>query len=256
MERYRWLTGSAGKVFGWWGLLAAAVSTPVVGQDNPLPLNWRNLTVQVYEVYGNNQTRVLAGAKVVVSLKEPRRLANLQSRYPTLQFPQKRTTGTRGATFGKLPPSSQIGPYQVEVIPKPNNAVANERCQPYGTDSRIEVLMPGNADQRRTFRFRCSGLAVAQEFARRAAGGQDLVVQVKQSRGTRGIGLWVHLYDAENKLVKRVRTDGNAVARFKALDPADGPYKVEVRNRFGRPEKVIENVKIEKIDGSLSVQLD
>lgn len=196
----------------------------VLAQDNRIPLNWRNLTVQVIETYGNNNTRPLRGAKVKVELKDPSKLDSLRKIYPTLRLPAQRTAQTRGALFGKLPPSSVVGPYIVTVIPKPYDRKKEYTC----VEEQREIRMGGGSDQRLTFNFECKKADIKNEFKRRAKGGYDLSVKLEQNTGTRGAGYWVYLYDKDGNRIKKVRTGGNATAVFKAIDPNLNPYKVEV----------------------------
>jgi len=202
--------------------------SPVSAQDNPIPLNWRNLTVQVIETYGNNNTKPLQGAKVKIELKYPEKADALKERYPTLHLPAERTAQTRGATFGKLPPSRDVGPYIVTVIPKPYDRQKEYVCEEKTNRDSREVRMGGGSDQRLTFNFTCKKADAVNEYNRRAQGGYDLTVKVEESGGTRGYGLWVHVYDKNGNRVKKVRTGGTATAVFRAIDPAYGPYKIEV----------------------------
>lgn|GEM_PF-3789263 len=200
----------------------------VAAQGNPIPLNWRNLTVQVIETYGNNNTKPLQGAKVTVELKDPDKADDLQRKYPTLRLPVTRTAQTRGALFGKLPPSKDVGPYIVTVIPKPNDRNNQYICEEKTNRDSREVRMGGGSDQRLTYNYTCQKADAVNEFNRRKKGGYDLTVKVEQDAAPRGYGLWVHVYDKNGNRIKKVRTGGTAEAKFRAIDPGYNPYKVQV----------------------------
>lgn len=207
-------------VMAWAGIVSA--------QGNPIPLNWRNLTVQVIETYGNNNTKPLQGAKVKVELKYPEKAEELLKQYPTLHLPVTKTAQTRGALFGKLPPSKDVGPYIVTVIPKPNDRNNEYICEEKTNRDSREVRMGGGGPQRLTFNYTCKKADTVNEFNRRAKGGYDLTVKVQQSAAPRGYGLWVHLYDKNGNRIKKVRTGGTAKAEFRAIDPTYNPYKIQV----------------------------
>ena len=103
---------SVAMVMAWAGIVSA--------QGNPVPHAWRQLQVQVIETYGNNNTKPLQGAKVTIELKYPDRAEEILKKYPVIRIPATRTSQTTGARFGQLPPSKDVGPYIVTVIPKPN----------------------------------------------------------------------------------------------------------------------------------------
>ncbi len=219
-----WISAILAGVCVWLG----AASSPALAQDNPIPLNWRNLTVQVIETYGNNNTKPLQGAKVKVELKYPERARELLNRYPTLHLPVTKTAQTRGALFGKLPPSKDVGPYVVTVIPKPHDTNREYICEEQNKKDTREILMGGGSDHRLTFNYTCKKADTVNEFNRRAKGGYDLTVKINESGGTRGYGLWVHLYDKNGNRIKKIRTGGAAEAKFRKIDPSYNPYKVEV----------------------------
>lgn len=216
--------------WGMWlymALIAFGLSS-VSAQDNPIPLNWRNLNVQVIETYGNNFTKPLLGAKVTIELKDPHKADALRQQYPTLQLPQTRTAQTTGVSFRQLPPSQVVGPYIVTVDPKPNDINKEYICEERTKKAAREIRMGGGADQRLNFNFECNQADAVNEFDRRAQGGYNLTIELKESGGTRGNGLWVHVYDKNGNRIKKVRTGGTATAVFANLDPSYGPFKIEV----------------------------
>jgi hypothetical protein len=191
------------------GLAGALWAGPAAAQDNPVPLNYRNLTVTAFEV-NNNQRRNLTGATVTVAPK-----SGAENQFVT--FPLRRTTGTRGATFSKIPPSNDVGPYEVTVVTRD--------C---GEQTK-EFRKNGGSDQRLQFTFsRCGQAgAVAAEHERRKAGGNDLLVKLTWN-GRPGGGLWVHLKDSDGKEVTKIRTgSGNGEARFRKIP--EGSYTLEVK---------------------------
>ncbi len=219
-----WIIFVTVALMAWAGMGLSSVSA----QDNPIPLNWRNLTVQVIETYGNNNTKPLLQAKVKVELKYPEKAEKLLKQYPTLKLPVEKTAQTYGARFEKLPPSKDVGPYLVTVIPKPYDKEKEYICEEQGKKDTKEIYMGGTSDKRLTFNYTCKKADTVNEFKRRAKGGYDLTVKVKQSAAPRGYGLWVHLYDKDGNRIKKIRTGGTATAVFKAIDPELNPYKIEV----------------------------
>lgn len=224
MNKLHYLLGLSIVAIAWMGLGFSSASA----QGNPIPLNWRNLTVQVIETYGNNNTKPLQGAKVKVELKYPEKAEELLKKYPTLRLPAVKTAQTRGALFAKLPPSKDVGPYIVTVTPKPNDRNNDYICEEKTNRASREVRMGGGSPQRLNFNFTCKKADTVNEFNRRAKGGYDLTVKIEENGGTRGYGLWVHVYDKNGNRIKKVRTGGTATAVFRAIDPAYGPYKIEV----------------------------
>ena len=214
------------------GLVAlAATLLPQVGaaQDNPIPLNYRNLTVTAVEI-NNNQRRFIGGAKVTI---EPRKAKNA-SRY--IKFPQRDTTQANNgqARFSKLPPSREVGPYTI--------LIETRDC---GKQKKT-LRMGGGSDQRLQVTFNRCGKAkeVTKEHERRKQGGYNLYVELKYDTGRPGGGLWVYLYDPKGKLVKRVRTSsGGGEAKFRAIQPGKNYYiearygaKTVLKERFNMPK--------------------
>ncbi len=224
MKKLNQLLGLSIALIAWAGLGLSSVSA----QGNPIPLNWRNMTVQVIETYGNNNTKPLQGAKVRIELKYPERAEELLKKYPTLRLPATKGSGTTGALFGKLPPSKDVGPYIVTAIPKPNDRNKEYLCEEKTNRDSREVNMSGGGPKRLTFNYTCKKADTINEFNRRAQGGYDLTVKVEQNAAPRGYGLWVHLYDKNGNRIKKVRTGGAAEAKFRAIDPGYNPYKVQV----------------------------
>jgi hypothetical protein len=105
-------------------LIAAIALNSAQAQDNPKPSSWRNINIKVTETYGNNQSRPLRGAKVILELENGENNAGL-----TTRIPQTKTTGPRGAQFTRMPPSSMVGKYRVTVDPKPNNRTDSYSCK-------------------------------------------------------------------------------------------------------------------------------
>jgi hypothetical protein len=181
-----------------------------VAQDNPVPLNYRNLTVTAFEV-NNNQRRNLTGATVTVTPK-----SGAENEF--VKFPLQRTTGTRGATFSKIPPSKDVGPYEVKIVTRDCGEQTRQFNKNAGSDQRLQF----------TFQRCGQAGAVAAEQERRQGGGSDLLVKL-QRNGRPGGGLWVHLKDSSGKEITKVRTSsGGGEARFRKI-PA-GSYTVEVKN--------------------------
>lgn len=210
-------------VMAWAGIVTA--------QDNRIPTSWGTMSVNVIETYGNNNTRPFRGAKVRVDLKnakDPKTIAILDSLrrlYPVLRQPP--WNPTRGGRFSPLPPSSLVGPYIVTVDPKPNDRKKEYICEEQNKKDSREVRL-ATGTRRLTFNFKCKKADAVNEFTRRKKGGYDLTVKVEQDAAPRGYGLWVHLYDKDGNRIKKVRTGGSAEAKFRAIDPAYNPYKIQV----------------------------
>lgn len=225
MKKLNQLLGLSIALIAWAGLGLSTASA----QGNPIPLNWRGMTIQVIETYGNNNTKPLQGAKVTVELKYPEKAEELLKKYPVLRLPVSRTSQTRGALFGKLPPSKDVGPYIVTVIPKPNDRNNDYICEEKTNRDSREVNMGGSGpNYRLTFNYTCKKADTVNEFKRRKQGGYDLTVKVEQNAAPRGYGLWVHLYDKNGNRIKKVRTGGTAKVDFRAIDPTYNPYKIQV----------------------------
>ena len=153
------------------GMLASASA-----QDNRVPLNYRGLTVTAFEV-NNNQRRNITGAQVTITAQDPGKDQHNKT-------PATRTTGTRGASFGQLPPSSLVGPYEIKIVTRD--------CGEQTKSHR----MSGGSDHRVQFTFSQCGKSgeVAREMERRSGGGNNLTVSVKDG-GRPGAGFWVYLED-------------------------------------------------------------
>ena len=223
------------------GLSALALNLVVTNsqaQDNPLPLNYRNLTVTAVEI-NNNQRRNIGGAKVTI---EPQK-ADRAARY--VDFPQQRTTQPNSgqARFSKIPPSNEVGPYTVVVETKD--------C---GTQKKT-FRKNGGSDQRLQFAFnRCGKAAeVQKEFDRRAQGGYKLYVDLKY-RGRPGGGLWVYVYGPDRKLIKRQRTSsGGGDTTFRAIQPGKN-YTLEVK--YGHKTILKEKFDMPKENEALSYTIE
>jgi hypothetical protein len=190
-------------------MAAAAYPGIASAQDNPVPLNYRNLTVTAVEI-NNNQRRNLTGATVTVVPA-----SGAEDRFVT--FPLRRTTGTRGATFSKIPPSKDVGPYEVKVVTRDCGEQTKQFRKNTGSDQRLQF----------TFNRCGQSGAVADEQQRRSQGGNDLTVKLTWN-GRPGGGLWVHLKDSDGREVTKIRTSsGGGEARFRKI-PA-GSYTLEVK---------------------------
>ena len=214
--------------------LTTASAAPALAQDNRIPLNYRNLNVRAMEVRGN-QNYAIAGAKVTVE-------AEKRDRY--IRLPLTRTTQSNSgiARMGKIPPSQVVGEYKVTVETKD--------C---GKQTR-RFRKNGGSDQSLLFQFDACGKAAENkaEFDRRKQGGYDLIVKLKESRGTRGNGYWVHVIDRKGKLVKKVRTSGTGQAQFRALNPELAPYDIDVY----AANKLKAEYDLRKIDKDKLVTID
>jgi len=153
--------GVAGIVTG--SVLAVSAAHAV---DNRVPSFWGGVSVKVMETYGNNNSKPLTGAKVVLDALDPGRAGAITARYPVIKFPIQRTSQTRGVTFTRLPPVNDIGEYVLTVTPP---ARGNRVCEPYnaprgaeiGGDGSVTVSFrksPGPSTTRRTFNFKCSSV--------------------------------------------------------------------------------------------------
>lgn len=106
------------------------LSANLMAQDNSKPASWKNINVKIQETYGNNQSRPMRGAKVLIELDPQARSGSIDAnadrqlagRKPRL--PQTKTSGSRGATFSRMPPSNLVGAYRVTVTP------TNKNCPP------------------------------------------------------------------------------------------------------------------------------
>jgi len=219
-------------------LVLSMVSTTSQAQDNPLPLNYRNLTVKAVEV-NNNQRRNIGGAKVTIEPRKPKDAA----RY--VKFPQRRTTQQNSgqARFSKIPPSNEVGPYTVVVETKD--------C---GTQKK-NFRKNGGSDQRLQFTFnRCGKAAeVQKEFDRRAQGGYKLHVDLTY-RGRPGGGLMVYVYGPDGKLIKRQRTSsGGGDTTFRAIQAGKG-YRIEIK--YGSRTLLKEKFNMPKENEALSYTID
>ena len=116
-----------------------------LAQDNPKPSSWRNIVVKVTETYGNNQSRPMRGAKIILDLENTNNRAGL-----TTRFPQTKTSGPRGALFSRMPPSSMVGKYNITVDPKPNDSNNSYSCQ-----KRTKNLIHANRGTTAQFNFTC-----------------------------------------------------------------------------------------------------
>ncbi len=121
------------------------LSSNLFAADNPKPSSWRNIVVKATETYGNNQSRPLRGAKVIIELENPAQSQDYKTR-----FPQTKTSGPRGATFTRMPPSSIVGKYVVTVIPKPN-----DKAKKYSCEEKSISFIHNTHEARKQFNFKC-----------------------------------------------------------------------------------------------------
>ncbi len=136
----------------------------VQAQDNRVPSFWGSVSVKVMETYGNNNSKPLTGAKVILDALDAGKANAITARYPVVRFPMVKSAQTRGASFTRIPPVNDIGEYQLTVIP---SAYQNKSCIPYnpprgavtGNDGSVSIRLrksPGPSTTRRTFNFKCS----------------------------------------------------------------------------------------------------
>jgi len=202
-------------------LITSATFTCIQAADNPRPVNWREISIKVTETFGNNQTRPMRSASVTLDLVD-------RSKVPVqynIRLPQKKSSGSRGATFTKMPPSNIVGEYIVTVNPKPSDNSNEYTCK-----KETKTFAHGTSKSTKQFQFFCQKFDQVNESARQTTGGYDLTVDVKQNAGKRGNGLWVVAYDKNNNRLKWVRTNGTRKATIKNVDPAKGPYRIEIHN--------------------------
>lgn len=191
-------------------LAISAMPMAATAQDNPIPLTYRNLTVKAFEI-NNNRNDPMRGVKVTIEPEKPDQF---------VRFPKSGTiNGALGTRFSKIPPSNVVGQYTIKV--------ESRDCG----DQERKFRKNGSSDQIVTFTFNKCGQSgvVANEFDRRAQGGYDVLVALRESGGTRGNGYWVHAYDKNNRQVTRIRTSGTGQANFRALDPNGAPYRFDVK---------------------------
>lgn len=148
--------------------------------DNPKPSSWRNIVVKATETYGNNQSRPLRGAKVIIELEN----ANQSKDYKT-RFPQTKTSGPRGATFTRMPPSSMVGKYVITVIPKPNDKAGKYSCK-----EKMVNFLHNTAESRKQFTFNCqlnrsANASVANSQSNSSNGKECHKVRIQKQEGNR-----------------------------------------------------------------------
>lgn len=195
------------------GLLAGVLLAPagLPAQDNPVPLNYRNLDVTVHSVQ-NNRRQIVSGAKVTVTAEKPDPRNHVQ-------FPLVKTSGRRGATFSKLPPSQDVGEYTITV--------EKDDCGEPLTQTR----RMGGGGLRVAFEFGPCGQSrqAAQAAERRSQGGQNFDVTVElQDTSKRRYVSWVYLKQNGREVTKRRGTfHGNSMnLTFQNVLPGD--YVVEI----------------------------
>ncbi len=202
-------------------------AAPIVAQDNPIPLTYRNLTVKSFEI-NNNRNDAMRGVQVTI---EPQRT----DRY--VRFPKQGTiNGATGRRFSKIPPSNVVGPYTITAVSKD--------C---GTQTR-QFNKNGGSDQIVTFTFTKCGKN-ADPFA---GGGYDVEVKLKESGGTRGNGYFVRAYDKSNRQVKNVRSSGNGQANLKGLQSEAAPFRIDVY----RMNTKVTSYELARLDRDQSIDID
>jgi len=228
-------------------LITTATLTAVQAADNPKPSSWRSVEVKVTETFGNNQSSPLRGAKVIIDLVNRNQDSDGRTR-----FPQTKTSGSRGATFTRMPPSSMVGDYKITVIPKPSDKSNEFTCK----EKSITFIHNMNKSNKQ-FRFKCSKTDSQNKRDRQTVGGYNLTVDVKQQSGKRGRSLWVAAYDNKNNRLKWVRTSGSHKATIKNVDPAKGPYKIVVHKFKNDRKPLFEGqFKMPKTDATFIADLD
>ena len=113
--------------------------------DNPKPSSWANIDIKITETYGNNQTRPLRGAKVFIDLVNKDQSKDFKTR-----FPQSKSSGPRGVTFTRMPPSSMVGDYIVTVNPKPSDKNNQYTCK-----QKEKTFIHNTRKANKQFRFQC-----------------------------------------------------------------------------------------------------
>lgn len=150
--------------------------------DNRVPSFWGGVSVQVMETYGNNNSRALTGARVVLDVKDRQRADRITERYPAIRFPMERTSQTRGVNLTRIPPSNVIGEYTLIVYPPVRRGQVcesynNGRGAKVGRDGSVMISLrksPGPSTTRRTFNFRCSKGGSAHPVGGAQAGNSNM----------------------------------------------------------------------------------
>ena len=177
-------------------LTGLVVSAAALAQDEPIPLDYRFLHVDVQEVQAS-RNRALQGARVTVRPVDP------TAEDPFVRFPAETTIRGNGpARLGKLPPTASLGtPYEVTVVP----AECPDRVQ------TRTVRMSGRSDTRVQFRFDPCPRPVAFGAA------SDLLVTgtAYPRRGQVG--------DCNNLTVKLLNRQGVAEESFQVRMTVSGP---------------------------------
>jgi len=156
------------------GLVIASVCAASVAQavDNRVPSYWGGVSIKVIETYGNNNSKPLTGARVVLDAKDRQKANAITTRYPVIRFPMQRTSQTSGVNLTRIPPTNVIGEYTLTVTPPTSGGRV---CQPYqaargaiiGNDGSVTISFrknTGPATTRRIFNFKCSNRASTNQY--------------------------------------------------------------------------------------------
>lgn len=208
-----------------------ALSMPVMAQDNPMPLNYVDLTVRVLEI-NNNQTKFLHGATVYVQPEN-----GSKSRW--VRYPVRKTTQNGGvARMGKVAPSKDVGPYRITVEHRDCGKIEKKNYRIAGASrpKTVTLRYTGPCDPRLKNRN-----AVSQ-FDRQKDKGtsvkRQLKVKIDQTGGTRGSGLWVSVIDQRGKSIVKKRSRANGVVGdLKFIDDLaqKQKYRLKVEGFRGGP---------------------
>lgn len=125
--------------------LLIGVISNIHATDNPKPSSWGNIDIKITETYGNNQTRPLRGAKVFIDLVNKNQSKDFKTR-----FPQSKSSGPRGVTFTRMPPSSMVGEYIITVNPKPSDKNNQFTCK-----QKEKTFIHNTRKANKQFRFQC-----------------------------------------------------------------------------------------------------
>ena len=169
------------------GFVIASVFAGSVAQasGNRVPSYWGGVSVKVMEIYGNNNSRPLTGARVVLDARDQQKANAVTTRYPTIRFPMQRTSQTTGVNLTRIPPSNVIGEYILTVTPPSSGGRV---CQPYnaprgaliGSNGSVAVRFlknSGPSTTRRTFNFKCSNGASSNQHSQ--AGNNNMHTEAR-----------------------------------------------------------------------------
>ncbi|MCP5424759.1 MAG: hypothetical protein H6970_06780 [Gammaproteobacteria bacterium] len=160
------------------------------------------------------------------------------------------TTQTRRSTFpGGNPPAKEAvrwdnvdiphpGKYILTVeIPKSDNPIAYNLSRRAGSVSKSFDVGGGKGG-----------------YDQAGGGTYDLIVKLKENRGTRGAGYWVYLKTPEGREIDKKRSTGNAQVTFKKVAALKKPYTIDVK--AGNNLKASVQHRMPKKDDLLTIDLN